>query len=30
MARVPVTFDGRYLARNPYLLGAELADQWYR
>lgn len=30
MARVPVTFDGRYLARNPYLLGQELAAQWYR
>lgn len=30
MARVPVTFDGRYLARNPYVLGPELAAQWYR
>ncbi|GAB4246257.1 4Fe-4S dicluster domain-containing protein [Deferrisoma sp.] len=30
MARVPVTFDGRYLARNPYLLGQELAKLWYR
>jgi Fe-S-cluster-containing hydrogenase component 2 len=30
MARVPVTFDGRYMARNPYLLGSELAAQWYR
>lgn len=30
MARVPATFDGRYLARNPYVLGQELAAQWYR
>ena len=30
MARVPLTFDGRYLSRNPYVLGQELAQIWYR
>ncbi len=30
MARVPLTFDGRYLARNPYGIGQELAAMWYR
>lgn len=30
MARVPQSFDGRYLARNPYGLGQELAASWYR
>jgi Fe-S-cluster-containing hydrogenase component 2 len=30
MARVPQSFDGRYLARNPYGLGQELAATWYR
>ncbi len=30
MARVPQSFDGRHLARNPYLIADELASVWYR
>lgn len=30
MARVPITFDGRYLSRNPYIVGKQLAKTWYR
>jgi Fe-S-cluster-containing hydrogenase component 2 len=30
MVRVPVTFDGKHLSRNPYLVGRELGEIWYR
>jgi len=30
MVRVPVTFDGRHLSRNPYIIGEELVKVWYR
>lgn len=30
MVRIPVTFDGKHLARNPHVIGAQLASTWYR
>lgn len=30
MSRVPITFDGKHLSKNPYAVGKELANTWYR